>query len=44
MWRLDSADIDRASKMYPELKLRLMDAFREHLLAEADDDPAIRQA
>ncbi|KAK9787129.1 hypothetical protein WJX73_004779 [Symbiochloris irregularis] len=43
LWRLDSSDIDRASKMYPELKLRLMDAFREHLLAEADDNPAIRQ-
>ena len=36
-------DIKHAAEMFPELKRRLMDAFREHLLAEADEDPGIRK-
>lgn len=43
LWRLDLGDIEHLGHLFPELKCRLLDAFREHLLEEAEEDPDIRQ-
>ena len=43
LWRLEVKDIQRVAESYPELQHRLMDSFREHLLAEADENPSIRK-